>query len=350
MNTSDRTAPGILLASILLVMVMAATASAKTLVVHRIQAEGFEAGTDTVVTRLLISEMQKLEGVEVPTVPEASCSDKECARQTLEETSADAVVVGSLNRLGSKVILLMEAVWSDQVKSYTVTMEDLGELDRLAPRLADAIVNRTTFEKTVTVETVSAKEEEQQKRIKGDFSWGPSLGVMVPMADSYVDADMLFSIKVPLKYEISRVGIGFETGIDFEVTTEEGHSAVEWPLDLFAMYYISKGSHSPFFGGSFGLHYINVNRELTDDEKRELDEKIWLGKVKYAATGDDKYLVEKPEEHYSEWAPAISAFAGWEFLRTHTAHLAARVGYKYAFVELDDEGAHGVFIDVSLTF
>lgn len=333
----------------LLLLIFAGAASAETFLVHKITADQFEAGTDIVVARILQAALSNQPNTTASVAKEgAFCADVECAKQNLETQGVDAVLIGSINKLGNKVILIVEVVRKEGTTSYTISMEELGELDRLAPRLADAIVKRKAFEQAATVETVSKKEEELHRRIKGDFSWGPSLGIIVPTASSYGDANQLFSITIPLRYEISKFAVGFETGIYFEVTDKEGHSIAEWPLDIVGMFYFSKGSHTPLVGVSGGLHYIQINREMTEEERERWEEKMWNCQNRYLFTGEE--CPEKPEEHWNAWAAQISAFAGWEFMRTHTAHLAARLGYRYAFAELDGDGAQGLFFDLALTF
>lgn len=333
----------------LLIASAAANALAETFLVYKIDAIQFEEGTDVTVTQLLRSELAKQPGTSALLAPlDSPCADVSCAQKEIETAGVDAIVVGLLRKLGDKAILIVDVVRKDGVQSYTVSLENLGELDRIMPRLAVAIVQKKTFEEVITVETVSKKEEELHRRIKGDFSWGPSLGIIVPTASSYGDANQLFSITVPFRYEISKFAVSFETGVYFEVTDEEGHSIGEWPLDIIGMYYFSKGSHTPFVGTSFGLHYIQINREMTEEERERWEEKMWECQNRYLFTGEE--CPEKPEEHWSAWAVQISAFGGWEFMRTHTTHLAGRVGYRYTFAELDGDGAQGLFFDLALTF
>jgi hypothetical protein len=335
---------------LLILMLSAATASAAGFRVHPILASGFHEGAGPTVTNMLKTEIANQPGAQVLPDSDIFCTNEACAQADREESGADAVIVGSIDKLGSKAIMLVQAIWADQTLRYNVSLVDLGELDRLAPRLASAIVNRTTFEQAMTVETVTEKEEKTYKKIAGDFTFGPAMGVMVPVADSYVGAGTLFGFSLPLRYEMTQFAFGFEPGVYFDGNPEEGQSTVEWLMDATVIYYIFDGWHSPMVGGMFGLHSITINRELTEEQTEQQEEDIFKGRIKAVATGDNDYLVDPEPQYYSGWAASASAFTGYELFRTYTAHVAFRLGYKYTFIELDGEYAHGPFFDLALTF
>ena len=342
------------LLGMLLVLLLSTSAFGESFGVYEPEAQGFEESDARAVRLLLVSEIAKRPEATVVTLPaDEKCSNIECAKSALEKYQTDAIVVGSLVKLGDKAIVIVDVVRKTGSSNYRMTADGLGELDRLMPRLVDSIISNKDFEKTATVSSVSEKEQETyKKRVAGDFSWGPGIGFIVPIADSYGgEVPTLLGVLVDFRYEIARWGFEVETGIYFDDQTSEFDSAVEWPLDFSGMYFFSESANSFLLGGTLGLHYLAVNHTLSDEEVTDNDTDVFTGRVKAAASGNSGYKVEAEKEgNWSQFAPSIALFAGYEFLRTHTFHVATRAGYRYNIAELDGHGAHGPFVSIGFTF
>jgi len=337
---------------VLFILLFAGGAAAESFVVYQPATEGYDTATAKVVGQLLASELEMKGGGKAAYVSgDQACVDETCARAALQQNLADAAIIGKLMKLGDKAILLLTVLRKDATTPYRVTATGIGEFDRLMPRLAEAIVARKSFEDAQTVSSVSAKEQETYKRVEGDFSWGPGLFTLVPVGGSYVGNRLLMGVLLDFRYEIARWGFEFETGCYFDDQSDEYHHAGEFPLDLSGMYFFSEGIGSFLAGGSVGLHYLSVQHKLTPEEKEQNDRDVWNGRVKASASGDNDYLVDrKTDEEYGQWGPSVAVFGGYEFLRTHTFHIDARAGYRFTFINLDDNFAHGPFAVVHFTF
>lgn len=310
------------------VLFAADLASAATFLVYEFDSAGVDETTAKLVSSLVRAELAAQPKTRV--IPgEGKCFEEACARAAREESKADAVVVGKLITLGKSTSLSVQAVWKKETLNYRVLMEDIGEINVLAPRLATAIAEKRTFVDAATVTTISEREKTMYKRVEGDFSWGPALGVLVPVNNSYGGADILYSIDLLFRYEIEHLGFEFDTGIYFSDGSDEKAQAYEWPLDFAMMYYFFDTDHSPFVGGSVGLHSIGVTLP-----KEEIEEE------------DD----EDKEDYFHSWTASVSGFVGYELLRTHTLHVSFRAGYRYGFAALDGPGAHGPFLNIAMTF
>ncbi|HPQ71169.1 MAG TPA: hypothetical protein PKW95_18730 [bacterium] len=336
----------------LLLFAFAATAVAESFVVYQPQVEGYDEGTARIIGQLLVAELENIENTSAAYVtgPEA-CRDKACARKAVDNNLVDAAIISHLFKLGTKAIYTLDVVRSTETTAYRVSADGVGEFDRLMGRLARAIVEKKSFEDAMTVTSVSEAEATAHKRIKGDFSWGPGIGMLVPIADSYGGADFIFGVLVPFRYEIEKWGFEFETGVLFDDQSDEYHRVSEIPLDFTAMYFFSEGIGSPFVGGTVGLHYLAVKSELTEEEEMENRQDIWAGRARSIVTGSDSYTVDREtDDTWNLWGPSVGVFGGYEFLRTHSFHVDARLGYRFTFIKLDDNWAHGPFMAVHFTF
>ncbi|NLH48010.1 MAG: hypothetical protein GX444_05325 [Myxococcales bacterium] len=347
--------PAVIGAFLLLSWLFFGTAAfaAETFVVYQPQVEGFDASTANVVGQLLATEMERQDGAKAAYVAgDTACGDEACAKAALAQNVADVAVVGKLLKLGNKAIFIVTVVRKNGTTPMRLTADDVGELDRLMPRLAHAIYTGQSFEEAQTVTTVSEAERQTYKRVTGDFSWGPGIQTIVPVAESYAGGnDILLGFVLPFRYEIANWGFEFRTGIYFDDQSSEYNHVSEFPLDFSGMYYFSQGVGSPFAGLTVGIHYLNVIDKVTDDEQKKNDREIWEGKAKATATGNSDYLVDKLEDkEWNRWAPSLAVFGGYEFLRTHTFHVDARLGYQYDIIGLDGKGAHGPFLAVHFTF
>jgi hypothetical protein len=309
---------GIILVTLL---IFTQAASARTFLVMEFAAEGIDEPTVKLVTSLIRSEIAGQTTAIVKHVSGKGCYDEACGTMALKSENADMALVGKIVQIGDRPTLHLLAVWPKETIRYAIFMTEIGEINRLAPRLAKAVVDKSSFEDAVSTKTVSEEEEEIYKRVKGDFSWGPMLGTLIPIGNSYGGGvNALFTIDLVFRYETDHFGYEFDTGIYFNAESDDHASAYEWPLDFAFMYYFVDGKNSPIVGGSLGLHLINVT---TSDE--------W-------------------EENHRGWTTSASVFGGYELLRTHNFHVMFKGGYRFGLIALDGRGAHGPFVNIAFTF
>lgn len=319
----------IFLFSAMLIFILSGYAVAQNILVYDFQAEGIDASTVKIARALIVSELSAVKGVVIVPPPAGeSCYEEFCAKTTRAKMKADAVVIGQVYKIGETTSMKLIAAWTSESLHYSVSMKDIGEIDRVAPRLAQAIVKKMPYGQTATVETVTSKEQETFKRVQGDFSWGPVLGGLAPINNSYGGARFFYQITLSFRYETSQLGFEFDTGVYFNDEGKDKARAREWPLDFSMLYYFSGRDAAPYIGGSAGIHWIGVTKDLDkkDDEGDSL------------------------RKSYDGWTPSVSAFVGYELLRTHTFHFLARAGYRTGFISLGGPGAHGPFLSLGFVF
>ena len=313
---------GFVLTIVLLMTGVATGASAESFAIHTLGSEGITPAEAMLVTGLLRAEVAQINKGPVNLVENTECYEEACAKKMVQGVAVDAVVVGKIYQLGDSITLSLDVVRKKETLHYRVVLEKIDEINRIAPRLADAIVSKRGYGESITVSSVSSYEAEKYKKVQGDFSWGPSLGFLVPVNNSYGGADIIYTIDLLFRYEIAHMGFEFDTGVYFNDNGSEDTGAGEWPLDFAMYYYFFEKDNTPFVGGSFGLHYIGLSVDQDSED----------------------------EDSFGAWTPSVSAFAGYELLRTHNLHISFKLGYRTGFVALDGPGAHGGFFAMAMTF
>ena len=317
----------VLIIAVVMVLAFAQSAFADRFVVYDFKSKSSLKSDARTMAKLLRSDLDKLSETKIITVPAASCSSISCARKTLRQKNADAVVIGEIDYLGSKMYLFVKAVWDSEVISYEIPLAGVEEFARVSERLAKSIKERKTFESEMAMDSVTHDEKDPFAiKQKGDFSLGLSVGAWAPLSDSYLGAGGLYNFYIQLKYEVADLGFELDTGYVYGNSPDLNLSIREYAVDFSVLYYFAKRDRTPFIGGVFGLHGI----KLVDNDNGSVD------------SGIDK------------WAPVMGGFVGYEFGRAQMFSFHVRLGYKAQYLNLNeysqDEIAHGPFLGIGVSF
>lgn len=334
--------------AVLALSLLAGAARAETFIVLDFKADSARANDARVMAKMLRSEMSQLDDTRVNDAGDERCYSVKCAKQIRRERSVDAVIIGELTVFGGQLTLLLDVVWKDDIFSYNPGLADVQEYRKIVKRLAESIRRRDTYESTRGVDSVSQEEMDPYKnKIKGMWKLGFSLGMLAPVADTMLGADAVIGILPRFRYEIANVGIEGETGVYYSSNLVDEHSLTAFPLEFSTHYYFMNSDISPFVGATFGIHLMYLDFSL-EQEEDSYDENGTYREGSYYFAHEDTF-----------WMFTVGAYAGLELLRTHTFQINFRAGYKYGFVDFGEtldmveeanEGAHGVFLQVGVTF
>jgi len=225
------------------------------LAVLPVTGAGIESVTQETVYQLLLSEIRKQKCFDV--VPESEistllagnpCSDPTCAVDIGRRANASKVAVGSLNRLGEKIIFQYSLV--DVASGAVLLSDDLSalrveDLDQVTKRVALSICQRTPVEKTVEVGLVTEQETQEARSRKANSMWGIGFGYLYP-SKGYNDAEDIFVWDFRSLYEMKNLTVDALLGL------RQGIS-----LNVGLLYLVSRKDFSPYVGGGVGFHAVS---------------------------------------------------------------------------------------------
>lgn len=266
----------------------------------------------------------------LPSGPDA-CDSPECAAALAREHGAEAVVYGSLNRLGGKIIARLNVLRADEPAPWyrdqlTATSED--DLDRVMRRFAEGIAAGRPNSDRATVESVTRAEAETPARRATRSGMGVRAGFLFPDGGSFGGADRLTNLRAVYRYEFKEFQI--ETTPVLGFTWGKGN--FDWSmLDVGASRLFGTGDVSTYVGGSLGVHTVTVARRYTKT---------------YDYPGIPPYTYEA-EMKQTETVPTLDLFAGLMALRTYDFVVVVELRYHQVFESFNEAGgggAHGFML------
>lgn len=161
----------------------------------------------------------------------------------------------SLHRLGSEYLvrLAREGVTGQPDTTEQIRLAQIGDIDRAAPRLAEAATGGRSLERSQEMETVTAAEARPMQKKDGDLMWGLSVyGVGFTGTDELAS----FGFGGVLAYETAEFGIQatFGGGGAGEGTVDDAqyvHGAIG------GRYFFSPSNTSVFAGAGLGGMYLS---------------------------------------------------------------------------------------------
>lgn len=276
------------------------------LAVLPVTGAGVESVTQATVYQLLLSDIRQQKCFDV--IPESEiaallgdnlCSEVTCAADIGRRANASKVVIGSLNRLGEKIIFQYSLI---EVASGAVLLSDdlnalrVEDLDQVTKRVAISICQQTPVEKTVEVGLVTEQETQEVKSRKANSMWGIGFGYLYP-SKGYDDAEDIFVWDFRSLYEMKNVTVDALLGLRKGVS-----------LNVGILYLFSRKDFSPFVGGGVGFHAVTHK---------------WYG----------SYSNEKSFDGFE-----VLAKGGLLAFRTYDFRVVIGVEYSATFNEYDDQG------------
>jgi TolB-like protein len=251
----------------------------------------------------------------------SNCYDSQCASELGQRLSADKAVVGSLSRLGQKIIVELRLVdvasaqveFSDRIASATVE-----DLDTVIKRLATGLATGKTWDETAEIGTIIEQETHQPRRRKSFFSVGGKIGYMFPTGNSWGKADKLLALDWVTWYETPSFMVESLVGYRYQVNEDKG--AYDVPIEFSVFYIPGKSDFTPYLGGGLGIH--------------------WIGIPEWDSMGENW-------DQVTSNGLALNLGGGLMGFRTYDFRLVVDLRYTMVFAQLGDQDSHQA---ISLTF
>ena len=259
------------------------------------------------------------------------CSSKECALSLGREYDADQVVTSKIRVLGSKIIFTGMIVDLDNSDDFTsrVTALNVEDMENASLRLAKSLINKDSIEESVDVDNIIEEETSAESRRESIYKVGFNLGYLVPFGGEgykYYDDSLT---DMPLSKTIFQIGwtnyweLKNNSFVMGEVFLNAGNEGSEgFGLELNMNKYINKTDTSPFYGAGIGWY---MNSLLKDPE-----------------TSNQNYSVD------GRHGLALTAQAGYTFLRTYNMNIFARVKYHLLITTGEGNIDNGISFNVGL--
>ena len=206
--------------------------------------------------------------LEAAGITDYACYDVTCASANALALNAEKAVIGSISRLGEKIVVeaslvsavRKEIVFSDQFSSSTV-----DDLDVVMKKLANAVADQKKISSEVGRYDITEEETMEPRRRKAYITSGASFGFGFPLGDSYNKVDNLKTVAWLMRYEADKFVIENSIGVSWgsaEPDTSYGVlvnkrtiSVVPWDIGVRYIFDREK-DYTPFVGGGIGLHFI----------------------------------------------------------------------------------------------
>jgi len=261
-------------------IVLTTTVQAKpTAVVFNFEGFGVDPQTVEAASQVFRAELAATEKYDVLTrgdlesrlsqadIDNLNCYDIDCAASRGKIIGAKKAVIGSLTRLGDKVIAQVQLIDVKGKKSEfddRFSADTIDDLDVVLRRLAEAMVSGNKVETNVNKFALTEEETESSRQRKSFITSGFSFGFGLPLGDSYSNVDNLKQLAWNMRYEAGRYVVDNSVGINWgsaELTDSLGdteHKGVFIiPWDIGLRYIISpKSEISPYVGAGIGFHFI----------------------------------------------------------------------------------------------
>jgi hypothetical protein len=252
---------------------------------------------------------------------DTACQDLPCALEAGQSSDADVVVFGSLSALGSKLIVsvtVADVSGKKAASTQKITLDRLEDLDQASTRVASAITQGTTTEKTAELGTVVHEEVAPDRRREGQRGLGLRVGGLAPLGDGYGTPGVVMD----MTYWFETRNFAIEPRLGLRFSADDGdNSFFEMPMDLGAYYILGKGDFAPFIGGGGGLRWMSESRSET------------------VRTGDVIITESTQRMDDSAFGFGVFARAGVLLFRTYTMRVALTADYNVTFVKLNGNSA-----------
>jgi hypothetical protein len=258
-----------------------------------------------------------------------ACADAICARNSGSATNANLVGFGSVNALGSKLIVSLTVVDSKKntiAGTQKITVDRVEDLEAASVRIAKALAQGGDTEDAAELGTITRKEIQPPKRREGIRGVTVRVGAIVPLDDGYANMGAGVLVDLGYWYETKSIALHPRVGVRFDADPGPG-LYVEMPIDFNVNYIFGLGDLAPYIGAGAGLRMIWEERPAT----------VTVGSVMPA-------VAEKDLQDFGVGFGA-SGRVGMMFLRTYTMRLNLAAEYNVAVVPVNNRKLHQ-----SLTF
>ncbi|UCG52706.1 MAG: hypothetical protein JSW58_03925 [Candidatus Latescibacterota bacterium] len=193
------------------------------------------------------------------------CYESTCAAEIGWEAGYEKAIIGSLTRLGYKIIVRVQLV---DTRDGTVLYSEDGvseseeDLDTVLARLAKGVTTGSKFEGTAEVGMITEKEALEDRRRESYSSKGLRVGFIWPIDNSFGNKiDRLTALDFAYQHDLPDFFLAGRSGIRW------GDGGVDICfLDAKIGRYLSRGDFTPFVNGGVGVHYIRGKETVQSDD------------------------------------------------------------------------------------
>jgi len=259
----------------------------------------------------------------------STCYDASCAVPIAESHGADKAVTGTMIVIGNKIIVestVFDVKTKDPVLYNSLTAESPSDIDAVMHKLSDAIAKNEPVSNVTTLNNITQQETTQPRRVKSSVYMGLDMGVIVPVASSYLNAGSLNDIDLLVfNYEVDdHIMLQFKPVLGFSWNSSSNPSVFDWRIMQMGAYYASSiRDISPFVGGRISMDLLNMSKSATQ---------------------------ESEAKNYNNTEFGLFLGGGLIFFRTSSTHLYIEVGYQAFLDNFDGNGAHGVSFNTGILF
>jgi hypothetical protein len=188
----------------------------------------------------------------------STCQDTGCVQAGAGKVGARVGVYGTLGRLGIKVVVTATAVDAQSgraLRSETISVDRVEDLDDAADRMAEALVTGKRVEKTAELGTIT--HEEAKAPVRRDTRFGVTLG-LEGILPAHGFADGVVGAGTGLGLWLESMDFVIEPRIG--VRTDLGAGDRDWthvPLEITLSYLLSRSDLAPLLGAGLGLAYVH---------------------------------------------------------------------------------------------
>jgi hypothetical protein len=249
---------------LVLAMLSGAAAASEKVLLLRFQGTGVDEELISAVTTLFqgaLNEEGKYQAVSTAeALGETEYYDQANAATMAQEAGLGKAVTGSLTRLGSKIIVRVQlmntedgaVLFSDDAVSQT---ED--DLDVVLTRLAKSMTTGKKMESTAEVGLITEKEFDQVRRRESFSSKSFSVGFLWPTDGTMGGADRLVVLDFAYQYDTSDFFLTGRSGLRWggDTGTDGGKAYDINFLEVKIGRHLNRSDFSPFLSGGIGIHY-----------------------------------------------------------------------------------------------
>ncbi len=230
-----------------------------------------------------------------------------CAEIQRGGPAPGAVYRVGLGKLGSAVILSLDADVGSAHDQRRMKLSGIEEVSTAAPRIADALLHGKSTEETERPDNLTAEETKSTRRKQGQMQFAVGLFGVSPNMKG-----MAPGLDLTLHYETTDFSIG--AGARFAGYSSDAAKIMYDALNIGGRYYLTPNDVTPFLGGGIAW--------------------TWLASDAFVNANGIGAYVE----------------AGVGLLRMHSAHLAiiARVDLPVYSVQRHDNASSSYYAPVSL--
>ena len=266
------------------------------------------------------------------------CSSKECAISLGEQYDANQIVTSKIRVLGNKIIFTGMIVNASNNKEFTsrVTALNVEDMENATLRLAKSLINKDSIEESVDIDNIIEEETIADARREGIYKVGFNLGYLTPFGgEGYKyweeESNTIRHSKTILQFGWTNYweqkNNSFVMAEGFYNIANEGASG--FGLEINMNKYMNKTDTSPFYGAGLGWYW---NTLVT--ENMNYDPNNWSN--------------DRPYNLDARHGIALTAQAGYTFLRTYNMNIFARVKYHLLITTGEGDIDNGISFNVGL--